>query len=264
MAYSMHSDNVYSCTGSIRQSHVEEVNINLFSDAHPLSHIKPKTPADQQTLKLYGKRIRTDIVTHRPQAIPNRQSRSLATVPAFTRYVKLWVAHAPGMPGTFFSRDSGLSIPTCIMAVTHLLWCMPGLLSDDLLWNRWRGKRSRHSRCMRNPQIYVSGKRPMPPLTDLPSLSLPLMLTTTPFSAMVMFTNPKRSSPNGMAQLTKHFVNHTTDISFAVWNLKRRGKFNDTWAHDGRIKTCTRRMKWLHWDYVCYWMICLKHIVPIV
>ena len=26
---------------------------------------------------------------------------------------------------------------------------------------RWRGKRSRHSRHMRNPQIYVSGKRPM-------------------------------------------------------------------------------------------------------
>ena len=25
---------------------------------------------------------------------------------------------------------------------------------------RWRGKRSRHSRCMRNPQFYVSGKRP--------------------------------------------------------------------------------------------------------
>ena len=26
---------------------------------------------------------------------------------------------------------------------------------------RWRGKRSRHSRRMRNPQFYVSGKRPM-------------------------------------------------------------------------------------------------------
>ena len=26
---------------------------------------------------------------------------------------------------------------------------------------RWRGKRSRHSRCMHNPQFYVSGKRPM-------------------------------------------------------------------------------------------------------
>ena len=26
---------------------------------------------------------------------------------------------------------------------------------------RWRGKRSRHSRCMRIPQFYVSGKRPI-------------------------------------------------------------------------------------------------------
>ena len=26
---------------------------------------------------------------------------------------------------------------------------------------RWRGKRSRHSRPMRNPQFYVSGKRPI-------------------------------------------------------------------------------------------------------
>ena len=26
---------------------------------------------------------------------------------------------------------------------------------------RWRGKRSRHSRCMRNPQFYLSGKRPI-------------------------------------------------------------------------------------------------------
>ena len=29
------------------------------------------------------------------------------------------------------------------------------------LWSRWRGKRSWHSRCMRNPQFCVSGKRPM-------------------------------------------------------------------------------------------------------
>ena len=29
--------------------------------------------------------------------------------------------------------------------------------------NRWRGKRSRHSRCMCNPQFFASGKRPMVP-----------------------------------------------------------------------------------------------------
>ena len=45
--------------------------------------------------------------------------------------------------------------------VTHVLWCMPGSLTSGFLWSRWRGKRSRHSRRMRNPHYYVSGKRPM-------------------------------------------------------------------------------------------------------
>ena len=40
--------------------------------------------------------------------------------------------------------------------VTHVPWCMPGSLIS-----RWRRKRSRHSRRMRNPQFYVSGKRAM-------------------------------------------------------------------------------------------------------
>ena len=79
-----------------------------------------------------------------------------------TRYVKLRVAHAPGIPGTFsppprFS-DPDMHQVTC---VTHVPWCMPGSLTSDFFWNRWRGKRSRHSRRMRNPQFYVSGKRPI-------------------------------------------------------------------------------------------------------
>ena len=39
-------------------------------------------------------------------------------------------------------------------------WCRPGSLTSGFLWSRWRGKRSRHSRRMRKPQFYVSGKRP--------------------------------------------------------------------------------------------------------
>ena len=78
------------------------------------------------------------------------------------RYVKLRVAHAPRMPGTF-SPPSRVSDPdmhhgTCI---THVPWCMPGSLTTCFLWSRWQGKRSRHSRRMHNPQFYVSGKRPM-------------------------------------------------------------------------------------------------------
>ena len=45
--------------------------------------------------------------------------------------------------------------------VTHVPWCMPGSPASSFLWSRWRGKRSRHSRRMRNPQFFVYVKRPM-------------------------------------------------------------------------------------------------------
>ena len=65
-----------------------------------------------------------------------------------TRYVKLRVAHAPGMPGTFFPpqrvSDPDMHPGTCVP------WCMPGLLTSGFRWSRW---------C--NPQFCISGKRPM-------------------------------------------------------------------------------------------------------
>ena len=80
------------------------------------------------------------------------------------RYVKLRVAHVPGMPGTFspppLISDPDMHRGTC---VTHVPGCMPGSLISGFFWNQRRGKRSRHSRRMRNPQVYVSGKRPMGP-----------------------------------------------------------------------------------------------------
>ena len=54
--------------------------------------------------------------------------------------------------------DPDMHHGTC---VTHVPWCMPGSLLSSLLWSRWRGKRSRHSRRTRNTLSYVSGKRPM-------------------------------------------------------------------------------------------------------
>ena len=45
--------------------------------------------------------------------------------------------------------------------LTRYVKCMPGSLARCFLWNRWRRKRSRHSRCMRNPKFYVPGKRPI-------------------------------------------------------------------------------------------------------
>ena len=79
-----------------------------------------------------------------------------------SRYVKLRDAHAQGMPGTFtpppLISDLDMHHGTCM---THVPGCIPGSLISGFLWNQWRGKRSRHSRRMRNPQFYVSGKRPM-------------------------------------------------------------------------------------------------------
>ena len=74
----------------------------------------------------------------------------------------MWVAHAPGMPGTFSapltteetarqrSRHASRHVRDA-RAVIHVGIDNP----------RWRGKRSRHSRRMHNAPIYVSGKRPM-------------------------------------------------------------------------------------------------------
>ena len=85
-----------------------------------------------------------------------------------TRYVKLWVAHAPGMLG-MFSPPSRVSDPdkhhgTC---VKHVPGFMSGSLNNGFLWSWRRGIRSRHSRRKRNPQFYVSGKRPILRITRL-------------------------------------------------------------------------------------------------
>ena len=87
------------------------------------------------------------------------------------RYVKLQLAHAPGMPRKF-SPPSRIGDPhmhqgTC---VTHVPWCMSGSLAGGFLWSRWRKKPSRHSRRMRKSQFYVSGKRPMAHLTYSPGI----------------------------------------------------------------------------------------------
>ena len=78
------------------------------------------------------------------------------------RYVRLLVAHAPGMPGTF-SQPLRICDPDMHHGtfVTHVPCCIPGSLTSGFLWSRWRGKRPRYFRRMRNPQFYVSGKRPI-------------------------------------------------------------------------------------------------------
>ena len=46
--------------------------------------------------------------------------------------------------------DRDMHHGTC---VTHVPWWMSGSLTSSFLWSRWQGKRSWHSRCMRNPDF---------------------------------------------------------------------------------------------------------------
>ena len=89
-------------------------------------------------------------------------SYSLCFHGPLARYLKSWIAPAPGMPGTFSPpprvSDPDMHHGTC---ETHVPWNMPGSLSSGFLWSWWREKRSRHYRGIRNPQFYVSEKSPM-------------------------------------------------------------------------------------------------------
>ena len=77
------------------------------------------------------------------------------------RYVKLWVAHAPGIKGTFSLAprvsDSGMHHGTC---VTHVPWCMSGSITLQLIW--WSGTPS-----FKFQGFYdrVQRSDPMPPFT---------------------------------------------------------------------------------------------------
>ena len=58
-----------------------------------------------------------------------------------TRYVKLRIAHAPVIPGTFSppprGSDPDMHHGTC---VTHVPWCMPGSLTSGIIFSRCREK----------------------------------------------------------------------------------------------------------------------------
>ena len=75
-----------------------------------------------------------------------------------TRYGKLRIAHALGTFSPLLRvNDPDMQHGRCMK---HVPWCMPGWLTSGFLWSRWRGKRSRLSRRMHNPQIHVSSERP--------------------------------------------------------------------------------------------------------
>ena len=80
----------------------------------------------------------------------------------YTIYVKLRIAPAPGMPGMFSPPPASKEIASqrSRHASRHVRHAR-AVMQIGIANPRWRGKRSRHSRRMRNPHSYLSGKRPM-------------------------------------------------------------------------------------------------------
>ena len=78
------------------------------------------------------------------------------------RYMKLWVAHALGMPGTFSQPPtSKKTVSYRSQHASRHVRHARGVKHVGIANPMWWEKRSRHSRRMCNPQFYVSGKRPM-------------------------------------------------------------------------------------------------------
>ena len=157
------------CSGAGQRKHQSSVSLAFVRGIHRWlvnsSHIRPVT------WKMFpfgdGRHHESCLFYHsRRTASRLRPLSEVVSTERFhgplTRYVKLRVAHAPRMAGTFYPPPqvsaSVMHYGTCVI---HVPWCMPGSLTSGFLWGWWRGKRSRHSRRMRNPQFYVSGKRPI-------------------------------------------------------------------------------------------------------
>ena len=89
-----------------------------------------------------------------------------------TRYAKLWVVHALGMPGTLSPPPSAKETASqrSRHASRHVRDART-VMNAGIANPRWRRQRSRHFRRMRNPQFCVSGEWPIPLLMDGPWLN---------------------------------------------------------------------------------------------
>ena len=110
---------------------------------------------------------------------------------------------------------------------------MSGSLTIGFLWSWRRGKRSRHSRRMRNPQFYVSGKKPIPlyhrPVLGLGFLYSVLVLATYPSTEflvlvlLLVFVKTKVMIPvlilMGKYSGTCMSTGLSTDIPWYMWNI---------------------------------------------
>ena len=77
-----------------------------------------------------------DIITYTRYAYHHFLFHGVKLYGPLTKYVKLRVAHVPGMPGTFSPpprvSDPGMHNGTC---VTHVPWCISGSQTGGFLWS---------------------------------------------------------------------------------------------------------------------------------
>ena len=117
------------------------------------------------------------------------------------------------------------------LGVTHVPWCMPGSLTSGFLWSRWRGKRFRHSRRMRNRQFYISGKRP---------IELYSQDGHTYYEYI-------RSKLREHYRLWKHIIINSFDTQF----LSRKFHNNNLFQHEHRLCFI---LTYIAWVVLCYLM----------
>ena len=83
--------------------------------------------------------------------------------------------------------DPDMHHGTC---VTHVPWCMRGSLTRGFLWSRWRGKRSRHSRRIRNPHLVRGPWKPQKSNTTTKHKVLQNRLYIVPNNALYISVMP--------------------------------------------------------------------------
>ena len=164
----------------------------------------------------------------------NIPARTLLCNGPLTRYVKLRVAHAPGMPRTFSPPLT--SKETARLRSRHASRHVREarvVMHVGIAYPWWWGKHSRHSRRMRNPQFYVSGKRPMDcPVKVIPSSCRHPVPGCSPgcFSGLSP-PPPSEPWPPGSQQLKKG--NHLTHWSQGDLNeisgINFQANFSDLW-----------------------------------
>ena len=143
-------------------------------------------------LRPYGHSVRTSchpgaLITDRWQHLTSRYQLQIAGCIASYQIRKIAGCACAGNARNIFPATVGYRSPHA----PRNRWCMPGSITSGFLWSRWRGIRSQHSRCMRNPQFYISGKRPMGD-QELKQCSRSILMNITPGARFVIGIRKKK------------------------------------------------------------------------